>query len=259
MLSNSQLKTLSNLKQKKFRERRGQYLIEGVRLCEEVLKSTREIVCVLHAAEAHLSERARRLLQSLQGANFPVERIDSRALEKLSETRSPQGLMAVVKSVKLSLSELMSSRPQNLIVLDKVRDPGNMGTILRTAAWFGMDGVILGHECVEATNGKVIRGSMGAVFHLGIVENVDLTRILPGEWFADFQILLADVNGRSLHTEVSPGNRNLLILGGETEHIEPEIRKLANATVHIKKYGSGDSLNVAVAAGILMAEFAREN
>lgn len=255
-LSKAQAKSLTALAHKKFRLQRQEFLVEGVRLCEEALASTFPVRRLVICRQLLHGERADALLRRAGERGVPVFETDRRTLERISETVHSQGVIAVAAVPPRTLSELCRKRRGFVVVLDHVSDPGNVGTILRTATWFGGRGAVLGSGTVEWSNPKVVRATAGAVFHLPIVQGPDTETALRSLRNAGFTIVAADVReGRPLHSEPWPA-RVALVFGSEAHGLRTVLVPLVDRLLRIPRRGYGDSLNVAVAAGILMADFA---
>ncbi len=259
LLSNKHLKFLSSLKQKKIRDRERKFLVEGIRLCEEAIKSQQTVESLLCVPDLLTSGRAEFFQNQCLAGSIPMYQIDSKTLSLLTETITPQGVVAIVKKQTWTLQSILQNAPQTLVAVENIRDPGNLGTILRSAAWFGIDALLLGANCVEPTNPKVIRASMGAIFHLPVVINVDIGRELTEDTFSKFTTYLADVSGKTDYAAVTFSGNSLLILGGETESISEQTKMHADVSVSIPGHGTGDSLNVSVAAAIFMAKIAQKS
>ncbi|MBB6448280.1 TrmH family RNA methyltransferase [Geomicrobium halophilum] len=212
--------------------------MEGIHLVEEALAAD------LHVEMLVKSEDAPWLPFDI-GAQRVVE-VKASIFEALSDTESPQGWLAVC---------LMSQQPKmgsgNVLLIDGIRDPGNMGTIIRTAEAVGMSGIYVSPDTVDVYNGKVIRATQGALFHIPIVayDLEDAIRSLIEEGKV--------IYGTSMHAEASymkaaPRESYALLLGNEAEGISPPLLRMVDKTVSIPIVGNAESLNVAVAAGVLM-------
>jgi TrmH family RNA methyltransferase len=172
-------------------------------------------------------------------------------MKAMADTVTPQGILAVVPFVELS----PPSHPSLSLVVDRLRDPGNLGTILRSAHAAGVEQVILAPKTVDPYNPKVVRGAMGAHFRLPI-------KVLSWPEIADalagVQILLADVQGEQAHYEVDWTRPSALIIGGEAYGASREAKQLATATIAIPMHGGAESLNAAVAVSVILFEAARQ-
>ena len=132
-------------------------------------------------------------------------------------------------------------------------DPGNLGTILRTAGWFGARGVLLGRGCVDPFNDKVVRATAGSLFHVPLIGDVDLPVTLGAARAAGFRVVVADAAGAIDLPDWRPPGRSIIVLGSETHGPSPSVRAAADLAVRVPRFGRGESLNVAIAAGILLA------
>jgi RNA methyltransferase, TrmH family len=228
------------------------FVIEGVRLSEEALQASWQTHEVWFTDQ--LDERGKHVLVSFTNRGVPVEQVTQAVMKAVSDTETPQGILAV-----LSLQSLpIPKNPNFLLVLDGVRDPGNLGTILRTAAAAGVQAVLLAPGCVDAFAPKVVRAGMGAHFRLPILQ-LDweaIRRILkvPG---GNLRVYLADSSAGSPYTQVDFDFPVALIVGGEAGGAGSESALLADEKVHIPMPGSSESLNAGIAAGILIFEVIR--
>ncbi len=242
-------KKLLVLKNKRAREAEGRFLVEGVRLCEEALRSPAEVEQVLFAREATESDRLRHLIERYRARGVLIQETDRRALQAFCEAVSPQGIVAVVRRQRWD----RGSGPEGpAVILDQIRDPGNVGMILRTSEAAGVSSVYLTEGSVELHNPKAVRASMGAIFRVPAFERVGLTETLSLLRGEGFRILAADVRAGLSYRDVRPGGRVALLFGGEATGLGPEARRLVDEVVHIPMQGEVESLNVAVAAGILL-------
>jgi TrmH family RNA methyltransferase len=257
MISKTRLKYLTSLKQKKYRERERRFLIEGLHLCEEILESDFEVETLLYCPSRVSGQKGRQLIRKFENAGTPVEEINSNSLRILSGTVHSQGIICLVRKREYSFAELVNGLPELLLALDKIKDPGNLGTIIRTADWFGVGGILLSQDSVELTNPKVLRATMGSAFHVPILENQDLNLLLPQLKEMQYSLLAADIFGTVSYPDLNASQKHVLILGNEIAGVSKELKNLACKTVRIPKIGKGNSLNVAVAAGIILAELSK--
>jgi TrmH family RNA methyltransferase len=229
-------------------------LAEGVRLVEEAVGMSGVIEAAVHSPGLLKNARGQALLDSLTRAGVNLEPVKDTELDHLADTQHPQGIIAVVRTPRWTLSDIKAKRAP-VLVLDGVQDPGNTGTILRTAAGLGAAGIIALPGTVEVTNPKVLRGSMGAVFRLPWVE---LTSEELLAWTRDnsVSLLTAEMSGEPIvGLKLTPPVA--IVLGNEGAGLSPML-KVAGRPVSIPLAPGTDSLNVAVAAGILLYEVMRE-
>lgn len=250
-MQNARVKTIRELLGRP-RERRSAhaFIAEGSRLVEEALQANWPFQFVLAASD--LGERGNALVHALTGHGVTVERTSIGVLQSLSETETSQGILAVLEQQVLPLPVKLSCS----LVLDQVRDPGNLGTLLRTAAAAGVDAVLLPPETTDAFAPKVVRAGMGAHFRLPIQTMTweEISRLATAQ---QAQVFLADMNGRSCW-ELDLQPPLMLIIGGEAQGAGGQARSLADERISIPMPGGSESLNAAVAGAILIFEIVRQ-
>lgn len=240
MLSKNEIKLLRALHQKKVRDAQGKLIVEGERILADIVER--------HAKNVERIIIAKDFKGSRQVYNdFDCVEVDSRTFEQISASKNPQGVLAVLRYpvFRFESSDL-------ILALDGVQDPGNMGTILRTAAWFGVKQIVCSPDSVDVCNPKVVQASMGAVYDVNIVYE-GLSIFLSKQNTPIYGALL---EGNSIYTEklTKPA---ILIMGNEGNGIREEVKNRITNPVMIPKFGTGESLNVATATAILLNEFAR--
>jgi TrmH family RNA methyltransferase len=258
-LTKKKLKELRELTHKKHRDEKKKFLVEGVRLVQEAVNSDFKILEAYYTSDLGEAPGGKPLLQSLQKKTSQCEQITTREMEILSETVTFQGVVAVLKQKDFSFEHIVKrSNGQSIIAaFDSVSDPGNLGTMVRTCDWFGVHGILLGHNSVELYNPKVLRATMGGVFHLPIAENVDLLSTLTRARSAGYRIYVTDMNGETHFDRVRYENRSIIVFGNEAWGVSDQIKKLADTHVCIRRYGAGESLNVSVACGVVLSSLHR--
>jgi RNA methyltransferase, TrmH family len=224
------------------------FVVEGVRLVEEAINSHWKFQFALY--EETLSERGKLQIESLRSRGVDVEMVSDSLMKSLSETETPQGILAVLEFTNLPIPNL----PSFILIPDQIRDPGNLGTLLRSASATGVQAVLLPPETTDAFSPKVVRSGMGAHFRLPIH---------PMKWEEikaqthDMQIYLADMVGQSCW-QTDLRQPVALIVGGEAEGASAEARKLATQKISIPMAGNVESLNAGVAGSVLMFEVVRQ-
>ncbi len=185
-------------------------------------------------------------------ANINLFEVKNAELDKISTLQTPQGFLALVHLPKNKELDQKELKNQFTLVLDGVQDPGNMGTIIRTADWFGFKNIICSADCVEVFNPKTVQATMGSLARVNIFE-ADLPVFLTDNTLPVFGALL---DGESIY-KTQWGSEGLVILGNEGRGISPEVIKKINKPVTIPRIGEAESLNVAVSAAIFCAELVR--
>lgn len=246
---NSQLKLAGKLRRRRQRQAHGLCLVEGTRLVQDALSMRAAFhSCFVTAAAAG----ARPELVAQIEALCPLYLLSPELLDRISETVSPQSIVAVVAAPQLPLPAAAALS----LVLDGVRDPGNAGTLLRTAAAAAVDQVLFGPGCVDPFNGKVMRAAMGAHFRVPLrtLENWDALGTLLS---AGQSLYLASAQGDLRYDEVDWSRPSALVLGSEAHGASPQVRAGA-ATVAIPMAAATESLNVAAAGAAILFEAARQ-
>lgn len=251
MLSKEKLKKLSWLKTKKGRKEEGKFLVEGVRLCEEAAQSGWPIETAIHTTSFGEKPRGKKLLKKLKETNVSEVLAKTHDLAKLSDTITAQGIICVVGAKRPPPTSLWEKRTTLIIALDGIRDPGNVGTLIRTADAFGIDALILSKDTVELFNPKVVRSSMGAIFRLKVFDEVDLETTVVQLKKRKFKIVGTDVRKGADLDVFHPSEKTCLLIGSEAEGLNAKLLELSDQIVHIPIRGRAESLNVAVAGGIL--------
>lgn len=249
--SNPKIKLVRAL-QTQARERKGHaaFVAEGVRLLEDAISAEWPTDFILY--DHTLSERGQALINTLnQQSTTEVFEISPELMSEISDTETPQGILAVMKATALPLPK----NPSFVILADQVRDPGNLGTILRTAEATGADAVLLTPGTVDAHSPKVVRAGMGAHFHLPIEHKSwqEIHIYLEG-----LPVFLADSNTERTLWEADLHQPCALLIGSEAFGASPMGEEVATHRITIPMVGRAESLNAAVAAGILMAEVIRQ-
>src|SRR5437763_2276340 len=254
--------TVRDLQRRKARGRRGLALIEGVRLVEEALGAGVAFQGALVAPDLARTERGTALVAELQGHGVVVEEVGARGSAQLADTETPQGIIAVIEPRRWSAGDFTPSPGAVALVIDGVQDPGNVGTLIRTAHALGAAGTVVLRGTADPTSPKALRAAMGATFRHPVVPLDDAGFIA---WARKLTVTLwaAAADGVPLHRamakeEVGRGDGPIaVIVGNEGAGIRPQLNAVAAQRVAIPLAQGAESLNVAVAAGILLYEVTR--
>ncbi len=244
-----------DLQRRKGRRRRGLAVAEGVRLVEDAIAAGVRLQGVVVANDLELSPRGVALLDSLAAHDVPVETVTPRALEQLADTDTPQGVIAVIEPRHWSLADIRPARGAPVLVLDAVQDPGNVGTLIRTAFAMGAAGALLLPGTAEPSNAKVLRSAMGATFRLPWAP-VSESEFLAWVKEVDATVWVTAADGTPVRRLPVP-ERLALVVGNEGAGVSRGIRGLARTSVAVPLARGAESLNVAVAAGIVLFEVGR--
>lgn len=250
-LTKNKLKQFSLIHDKKFRQSSGTFLIEGLHLFEDFLKSKAEAewIVIDSAFEETYPEIARILQKKFLAITYHVSQRD---FLKLSDTLHPQGILAAIRQPSVP-QKIFGSDHEIIIALDRISDPGNLGTMIRCADWFGVKKIITSPSCVEAYNPKAVRATMGSIFRVSLYQNIELRPLIDQARNARCTVCAADMAGGSL-SELPRFDSVLLLIGSEAHGLTKDLITQSDVTVRIPKFGEGDSLNAAVACGIILHE-----
>jgi TrmH family RNA methyltransferase len=233
------------------RRRENAFVVEGVRLVEEALAVGWETQLVLYTA--NVGERGLAIVSSYEAKNVLVEQVPAHVMSAASDTQAPQGILAVIANQSTAIPENLSF----VFIPDGVRDPGNLGTMLRTALAAGVDCVFLPPETVDPYTPKVVRAGMGAHFRLPIHllgwDEIEVTLSR-----AKLQAYLAVARAGQVYTQADLRAPLAIIIGGEAEGASTQAQRLAKSSLHIPMPGPVESLNAAVAAALILFEVVRQ-
>ncbi len=260
MLSRSDVKTLVRLQQKKFRLAEQKILVEGPRLIIEALRSDWVVEKLVYTPDFRERPLANDLIEIGKNKNIRAFEISRTEFKKLSDTVNTQGVLAVVQIKRWPFTpiELLDRTAKNLfVVIERLQDPGNLGTIIRCAEWLGASAVVLGPDCVEWGNPKALRASMGAIFYIPVYEIDDFYDFLAEAKRRGAVFYAADQKGDFPYSTLRYAPKKVLLLGEEARGLSQECLKYADYKIAIPKRGKMESLNVSIAAAILMAEMVR--
>lgn len=249
MLTNAGIRHIKSLQQKKFRDEHGQFIAEGPKLVSELLESD-YIPVHIYALESWVAEK-RALLDKSQTA---YEIINEKELGRISGMKNPAEVLAIINIPPQKLDEDYTSTGLNLVLCD-ISDPGNFGTMVRTADWFGIRQIICSKNTVELYNPKVVQATMGSLTRVNIFYT-DLPEFLSKQSGADIYATVMD--GENIYHQ-KLGKAGMLIIGNEAHGISPDILNLCTHRISIPSAGgNAESLNAAIATAVICAEFTRQ-
>jgi len=253
MISKSDLQYYSSLLSKKHRKAENKFIVEGEKSVLEGLNSSYK--CEVVFVTNKFAENHEEAIAELAKVKKKIVSLKQKDFLRIAETETPQGIAAVFGKPRLSFSQASFTDDKIILMLDNISDPGNLGTIIRTCDWFGVKNIFLSEDIVDYTNPKVIRSSMGSVFHVNICEDVkpNLLNDLKGK---GFEIICADTEGENIFTYRSE-KKKILILSSEAHGPSKEIEKLSDKKICIPRIGNAESLNVASAAAVLLAQLTK--
>jgi RNA methyltransferase, TrmH family len=249
------LKAARRLAKRAFRDRERLFLAEGPQAVREAVGNNATITDLFVTAQART--RHADIVDAIAARNIPVHLVNDAVMSELAQTVTPQGLLAVCEFVDVPLDQVITARSGLAAILANVRDPGNAGTVLRTADAAGADAVIFADASVDPYNGKCVRASAGSLFHLPIVTGANLKDVVRRAHDNGLTVLAADGNtGRSLD-DTDLGRQTAWLFGNEAWGLPKELLALADEAVAVPIYGKAESLNLATAAAVCLYASAR--
>jgi RNA methyltransferase, TrmH family len=253
VLSKSQIKYINSLKLKKFREIHRQFIAEGTKIVNELIASSL-MIDTIFSTNPHIAKK----LSSAEKFKFFV--ISEGELQKISNLDAPNEALAIVNIPEKPLN-IKSFKDELVLMLDSINDPGNLGTIIRIADWFGINNIICSNNCVDAYNSKVVQATMGSIARVNIFYN-ELETVLSSV-DSNINIYGALLNAESIYKK-QLSDMGIIIIGNESRGISAKISGYINQPISIPSFPDNpmspkaESLNVSVATGIICAEFRRQ-
>lgn len=258
MISNAgniQIKNIIKL-QKNARTRREQdaFVIEGKKLFEEAKLYGK--VKRVYVTPEYIEELT--VLKEEYFSGIEYELVEEKVLKEAADTKTPQGILAIVEKPHHTLDSILSGESVHLLVLEDLRDPGNLGTVMRTAEGAGIDGIIMSKETVDLFNPKVVRSTMGSIFRMPFLYVEDIIETLTILKDKGVIIVATDLMGTNSYEEEVYPTKTAIVIGNEAKGITDAMRNKADILVRIPMCGKLESLNASVAAGIMMYELFRQ-
>jgi TrmH family RNA methyltransferase len=251
MLTKNELKYYSSLNKVKYRKLEQRFIVEGIKLVDEALKSYFDCEVILVSdsfAKSHPSVldeyKHKTIIQIISDIDF----------NKIADTQSPQGIMAIME---IPLQRYIDETTDKTVVaLENISDPGNVGTIIRTCDWFGIKDIIISSNSVDIYNPKVIRSTMGSLFHVNIHISESLVGTLKTLQQKGKKIFCADMNGKDVYS-FTKTKSSVLVFCNEANGPSERLLEMVDSKITIPKFGDAESLNVATAAAIVVSEFVK--
>lgn len=249
MISKNQLKYYANLNQKKFRLIEQKFMVEGHKLIIEALRA--KLNCEVILTTSSFRETNPSFFKNQLLKDLTIELISHNELERISDTQTPQGIIGVFGVPKPKPINL--NKEKIIVALESISDPGNMGTIIRTSDWFGINSIFITNDSAETFNPKLIRSSAGSAFHVNMIEQEDFYGELKHLKENNYKILAADLQGDDIYQFKKP-EKLVVVFSSEAHGPSQDLINLADHVLTIPRKGKAESLNVASAAAIFLSE-----
>lgn len=250
--SNVRVKNVMQLQKKmKVRKEQDVFVIEGTKMLQE---TPRQLLREVYVSHSFLKKGEHRDL--LKGVSYEI--VDDRVFGQMSDTSTPQGILCVVTQMHYTIAEFIKREQPFLMILEDLQDPGNVGTIFRTAEGAGADGIILSKNCVDIFNPKTIRSTMGSIYRMPFLYAEDLSEVLKVLNKNNIWTYAAHLEGKQMYDRENYTLGTAFLIGNEGNGLSAQMAKKASCLVKIPMGGELESLNAAVASAILMYEVHRQ-
>ncbi|TAL70067.1 MAG: RNA methyltransferase [Bacteroidetes bacterium] len=244
--TSAQIKLFNSLKNKKKRDENRLFIAEGEKLCNEAFNSSYKVNSLLLKKES--SSNSKEIAKKYERKKIPVYFLNEKTFNRICDTVTPQDIIAV-----LNYREDKPINDESFVALDQISDPGNIGTIIRTAEWFGFNQVLLSESCADKYNPKLVRATMGSLFRMNIISGLNFSQSLRNI-FPEHIFLGASLNAKKSIEQFKPNKKFGLFFGNEAHGLSAKTKYLLDEEFRIKG-DKAESLNVAVAAGIALYYF----
>lgn len=251
---NELIKHIRKLKDKKYRDEYNEYVVEGIKIVEEAVKENVKIKQIIICNDTTKTYEIPTHIM-LEIAKYECIYVTDKIFNLITQVTNPQGIMAIIE--KNSEKNQIDYTQDIILALDDVQDPGNLGTILRTADSIGLNQIVVSKGTADAFNSKVVRSTMGAIFRIKIIETQDLIRTIKEMKKHHFKLMVTSLQTENSIYDIN-FNKKIIVIGNEANGVSKEIQDMADEKAKIPMLGRTESLNASVAAGIVMYEYVRQ-
>lgn len=241
---NEIIKNIKKLKEKKYRL--NSYIVEGIKMVKEAINENQEIALIAIREDFKIDFDTKKI---------KIVTISNKIFNDISDVKTPQGILAVIKK---NQNNQIETNSDYILALDSLQDPGNMGTIIRTADSANINQIIINKTTVDPYSPKVIRSTMGAIYRTNIIEVEDLKATLKEMKSKGFQIITTDLKATQSIYDINYNNKTVVVIGNEANGVSQEILQTADKKVIIPMLGKTESLNASIAASIMIYEYVRQ-
>ena len=251
---NELIKHIRKLKDKKYRDEYNEYVVEGIKIVEEAVKENVKIKQIIICNDTTKTYEIPTHIM-LEIAKYECIYVTDKIFNLITQVTNPQGIMSIIE--KNSEKNQIDYTQDIILALDDVQDPGNLGTILRTADSIGLNQIVVSKGTADAFNSKVVRSTMGAIFRIKIIETQDLIRTIKEMKKHHFKLMVTSLQTENSIYDIN-FNKKIIVIGNEANGVSKEIQDMADEKAKIPMLGRTESLNASVAAGIVMYEYVRQ-
>ena len=254
---NQKLKLVRSLENKKNRDSQNLYVVENIKLIEEAIKENIRLEFVLLSEGLINKKDVSELIKRLDDNKIEYHLVDNNLFKEVSSTVTSQGIIAVAKKNDYQMENVINNH-RFIVFCDKLQDPGNLGTIIRTADAFGPCVVVLSPCCVDAYNDKTVRACAGAIFRVPIIEVSDTLNFIDYLHKNDFIVISTVVDSSKSFDDINTPQKICLVIGNEGNGVSNEVKKASDERITIKMTGQTESLNASIAAAISIYEIRKK-
>ena len=247
---NDFIKSVKKLKDKKYRDEQGVFIVEGIKIVDEAIKENAKIKNIVICSD-YIESFSRDFMEKLK--NFECTYVNEKVFKIVSDVKNPQGVLAIIEKKN---SSNINYNEDIIVILDGIQDPGNLGTIIRTVDSIGVSQIIVSKETADAYNSKVIRSTMGAIYRVNIVEVDNLISTIKQVKENKFEVVATSLDTQNCIYDIN-FNKKAIVIGNEANGVSKDIMDEADIRVKIPMLGKTESLNAAVATGIVLYEYVR--
>lgn len=251
---NELIKHIKKLKDKKERDLSNEYIIEGIKLIQEAMQENAKIKQIIICDDCEKTESIPKDLM-YEIAKQECIYVTNKVFDSITEVMNPQGILAIIE--KQSKEIQIDDKQDIILALDDIQDPGNLGTILRTADSIGLTQILVSKGTADSYNPKVVRSTMGAIFRVKIIECEDLVKTLKEIKKHKFEIVVSSLQTDNSIYDINY-HKKVIVIGNEANGVKREIQDLADKKIKIPMLGKTESLNASVATGIILYEYVRQ-
>ena len=255
MLTNpraDRVKAVRSLAKRSVRARTGRFVVEGPQGVREAVRHAPSRIVDLYATRTSIDRYGSDFLGAATGSGLYLHETSEDVLAAMADSESPQGVLAVVRDEPVELASVLAAEPRLLVLLSQVRDPGNLGTVIRAADAMGADAVLVSEASVDVLSPKVVRSTAGSLFHLPVIRDLPVEATLTALREHRIPILAADGHATTVLPEVDLSGPHCWVMGNEAWGLPEEVRAQCDAVVRVPIHERVESLNLAMAATICL-------
>jgi len=252
MLEKSIIKHITKLHQKKYRKETGEFLIEGIKGVEEAINSGAKVILIIIEGTRRDEKSMDKLIQLADTNSVQIEYCGRSDIGDIKSTSTFPGVLAVIEEKYVELEDLLGTK-ESVVALDRISDPGNLGTVIRTCDWFGIKNILLSEGCVDPHNEKVVRSTMGSIFRENVYVSTNIIQDLEVFKKQGYKIVTLDMEGKDIE-KLKHTDKTIYVFGNESHGISTELKKMVDEVYTIPGKGVAESLNLGVSVGITLSK-----